>query len=66
MKQNLKQNHPVLTADAYHLGQAHTLYHRQEPARNRSVGIPHEGAARPVRGRSLGFFTFGGHFDPQK
>jgi hypothetical protein len=30
-----------------------------------SRGIPHEGAARPMRGRSLGFFTFGGHFDPQ-
>lgn len=32
MKQNLKQNHPVLTADAYRLGQTHSLYHRQEPA----------------------------------
>lgn len=32
MKQNLKQNTPVLTADEYLLGQAHTLYHRQEPA----------------------------------
>ncbi len=32
MKQNLRQNMPVLTADAYRLGQAHTLYHRQEPA----------------------------------
>jgi SAM-dependent methyltransferase len=26
--------------------------------RNRSVGIPHEGASRPVQGRELGFFTF--------
>ena len=32
MRPNLKQNSPILTADAYHLGQAHTLYHRQEPA----------------------------------
>lgn len=32
MKQDLKQNTPVLTADAYRLGQAHTLYHRQAAA----------------------------------
>ncbi|MBK8905188.1 MAG: hypothetical protein IPM53_28660 [Anaerolineaceae bacterium] len=32
MTHNLKQNLPVLTADEYRLGQAHTLYHRQEPA----------------------------------
>lgn len=33
MQQTLKQNLPVLTADEYQLGQAHTVYHRQEKAR---------------------------------
>ena len=33
MTHNLKQNLPVLTADEYKLGQAHTLYYRQEPAK---------------------------------
>ena len=32
---------------------------------NRSVGVPHEGASRPVRGEGLFFFSFWGHFDPK-
>lgn len=33
MKYSLKENVPVLTSDEYKLGQTHTLYHRQLPAR---------------------------------
>lgn len=33
MTHNLKQNLPVLTTDEYKLGQAHTVYHREEAAK---------------------------------